>query len=158
MLCLFVLPHFTEHGRLPPLPSVAPQLATVWHAGKCLGANHLKGCWCPSRSFTITWWSSPDLLLGIGFLDSVAHIVCEQGQGRPALLHCLLLPEGASIKISVFLNFFKGERYWYELSGQTEKAGVFSEKVSPVFQPVICFLEIFTEISCFLEILLQFLS
>ena len=76
-----------------------------------MGANHLEGYSIPCRPFTITWQSSPDLLPGVGFLHSVAHNVGEQGQGRPALLHCLLLPEGASIKISVFLNFFKGERY-----------------------------------------------
>ena len=29
-------------------------------------------------------------------------------------------------------HLLKGERYWCELSGQTEKAGVFSEKVSHV--------------------------
>ena len=29
-------------------------------------------------------------------------------------------------------HLLKGERYWCELSGQTEKAGVFSEKVSRV--------------------------
>ena len=60
----------------------------------------------------------PDLLLGLGLLDSGADIVYEQSEKRPSLLHCMLLPEGKNtfewILAAVILQdliLFIGERY-----------------------------------------------
>ena len=43
--------------------------------------------------------SFPDLLLGLGLLDSGADIVHEQSEKRPSLFHCLLLPQGAAAAV-----------------------------------------------------------